>query len=196
MVSQDALGKALPRRWGKWSSSSTQPWWGLSGVLHLVLGSTIQERQGITGSRTMNGLKDVNLNTKITFSVWGWLSTGTGCPMQLSSLHLWRYCKPSWTQTWATCSRWLCCEQRVGADSLQRPSSLSDSVKCITVRIVVRNCIFLSFLPSHHSLHSLNVYVTLQTCIQRVWKLNYLNSGLGLGSEGLIDAPIIVKIEL
>lgn len=30
------------------------------------------------------------------------------CPVRLWSLHLWRWSKPSWTQSWAICSRWLC----------------------------------------------------------------------------------------
>ena len=43
-----------------------------------------------------------------TSSLWGWRSTGTGCPAGLWSLLLWRYSKPAWTRSCATCCRWPC----------------------------------------------------------------------------------------
>jgi len=41
-------------------------------------------------------------------SLWGWRSTGTGCPERLSILLLWRYSRPAWTRSCAACSRWPC----------------------------------------------------------------------------------------
>ena len=38
-----------------------------------------------------------------TSLLWGWQSTGTGCPERLWSLLLWRYSRPTWTPTCATC---------------------------------------------------------------------------------------------
>lgn len=39
----------------------------------------------------------------ITFSLRGWLSTGTGCPEWWRSLHPWSYSKAAWTESWAVC---------------------------------------------------------------------------------------------
>jgi len=41
-----------------------------------------------------------------TSSLWGWRSTGTGCPGGLWSLLLWRYSRPAWTRSSAACCRW------------------------------------------------------------------------------------------
>ena len=41
-------------------------------------------------------------------SLWGWQSTGTGCPGRLWSLLLWRYSRPTWTRSCAACSGWPC----------------------------------------------------------------------------------------
>ena len=51
---------------------------------------------------------------------WGWQSTGTGCPGRLWSLLLWRYSRPAWTRSCATCCRWPCFGRRVGLDDPQR----------------------------------------------------------------------------
>ena len=72
-----------------------------------------------------------------TFSLWGWLSTGTGCPGRLWILLLWRYSK--FTRMWscAACFRWPCFSRGVGLDDPQRslptPTILwfCDSVKFI-----------------------------------------------------------------
>lgn len=45
-----------------------------------------------------------HLNLQLFFVLWGWLNTGTGLPERLWSLHPWRYSKPNWTRSWATCS--------------------------------------------------------------------------------------------
>ena len=59
-------------------------------------------------------------------------STSTGYPHNLWSLHPWRYSKPDWVHSWATCQVCPCFDQGVGQDDLQRftPSSciLYDSV--------------------------------------------------------------------
>ena len=55
-----------------------------------------------------------------TSPLWGWWSTGTGCPGRLWSLLLWRYSRPSWTRSCAACYRWLCFGRGVGLDDSQR----------------------------------------------------------------------------
>ena len=40
-----------------------------------------------------------------TSSLWGWRSTGPGCPGRLWSLLLRRYSNPAWTRSCAACSR-------------------------------------------------------------------------------------------
>jgi len=58
-----------------------------------------------------------------TSSLWGWRSTGTGCPGRLWSLLLWRYSKPTWTWSCAACCRWPCFGRGVGLDDPQRSLS-------------------------------------------------------------------------
>jgi len=55
-----------------------------------------------------------------TSSLWGWWSPGTGCPVRLWSLLLWRYSRPAWTRSYADCCRCPCFGRRVGLDDPQR----------------------------------------------------------------------------
>ena len=55
-----------------------------------------------------------------TSLVWGWQSTGTGCPEGLWSLLRWRYSKPTWTRSCATCSTCPCFGRGGGLDDPQR----------------------------------------------------------------------------
>ena len=55
-----------------------------------------------------------------TSSLWGWWSTGTGCPGKLWSLPLWRYWRPTLRRYCAACCRWPCLGRRVGLDDPQR----------------------------------------------------------------------------
>ena len=55
-----------------------------------------------------------------TSSLWGWRGTGTGFPGRLWSLLLWRYSRPTWTRSYATCCRWPCFGRGVGLDDPQR----------------------------------------------------------------------------
>ena len=55
-----------------------------------------------------------------TSSLWGWRSTGTGCPGRLWSLLLWRCSRPSWPRSCAACSRWPCFGRGFGLDDPQR----------------------------------------------------------------------------
>ena len=55
-----------------------------------------------------------------TSSLWGWQSTGTGCPGRLWSLLLWRSSRTAWTRSCAACCRWPCFDRRVGLDDPQR----------------------------------------------------------------------------
>ena len=48
--------------------------------------------------------KKFYLNTRRISLMWGWQSTGTGCPERLWSL-LWRYSEPAWTLSCMTCCR-------------------------------------------------------------------------------------------
>ena len=53
-------------------------------------------------------------------SLWGWRSTGTGCPGRLWSLLLCRCSRPAWTMSCAACCRWPCFGRGVGLDDPQR----------------------------------------------------------------------------
>ena len=53
-------------------------------------------------------------------TLWGWRSTGTGCPVRLWSLLLWRYSRPTWTRSCAACCRWPGFGRRIGLDDPQR----------------------------------------------------------------------------
>ena len=53
-------------------------------------------------------------------SLWGWRSPGLGCPGRLWIFLLWRYSRPAWTRSCATCCRWPCFGRRVGLDDPQR----------------------------------------------------------------------------
>ena len=55
-----------------------------------------------------------------TSSLWGWRSTGTGCPGSLWILLLWRYSRPAWTWSCAACCRWPFFGRKVGLDDPQR----------------------------------------------------------------------------
>ena len=55
-----------------------------------------------------------------TSSLWGWRSTGTGCPGRLWSLLLWRYSRSTWTFSCPACCRWPCFCRGVGLDDPQR----------------------------------------------------------------------------
>lgn len=49
-----------------------------------------------------------------TFSLWGWQSTGTGCPKRLWSLYYWIYSEEAiWTQSWASSSGSPCLNRGV-----------------------------------------------------------------------------------
>ena len=53
-------------------------------------------------------------------SLWGWRSTGTGCPGRLWSLLLWRYSRSSWTRSSTAYCRWPCFGRGGGLDHPQR----------------------------------------------------------------------------
>ena len=55
-----------------------------------------------------------------TSSLWGWRSTGTGCPGRLWSLLLWRYSRPAWTRSCAACCMCPCFGRGIGLDDPQR----------------------------------------------------------------------------
>ena len=55
-----------------------------------------------------------------TSSLWGWQSTGIGCPEGLWILLLWRYSTPTWTRSCSACCRWPCFVRGVGLDDPQR----------------------------------------------------------------------------
>ena len=66
-----------------------------------------------------------------TSSLWGWRSTGTGCPEGLWILLFWRYSTLIWSQSCAACSRWPCFVREVGQHDHQRslrPLLFCDSV--------------------------------------------------------------------
>ena len=56
----------------------------------------------------------------VTSSLWGWWRTGTGCPVRLWSLLLWRYSRPDWTRSCAACCRCPCFGRGFGLDDPQR----------------------------------------------------------------------------
>ena len=59
-----------------------------------------------------------------TSSLWGWHSTGTGCPERLWSLLLWRYSRLTWRRSCAACCRWTSFGRGVGPDALPTPTIL------------------------------------------------------------------------
>ena len=76
---------------------------------------------------TRQGAKGTNRGTGSSIwtwgrisSLWGWQSTGTGCPGRSWNLLLWRYSRPTWTRSCAACCRWPCSSRRVGLDDPQR----------------------------------------------------------------------------
>ena len=79
-----------------------------------------------------------------TSSLWGWQSTGTGCPGRLWSLPLWRYSSPTRTWSCAACCRSPCFGRGVGLDDSQRslptPKILwyCDSVRFFPLPILVK----------------------------------------------------------
>ena len=66
-----------------------------------------------------------------TFLLWGWLSTGTGCPERFWSLLPWGYSKAIWIRSWATGSRWPCLSRRLDqmtSRGPRQPQPFCDSV--------------------------------------------------------------------
>jgi len=57
-------------------------------------------------------LKHQSLHLNKETLLWGQLSSGTGCPESLCSLHPSRYSKAVWTWSWASSLRWPCLSQR------------------------------------------------------------------------------------
>ena len=55
-----------------------------------------------------------------TSSLWGWQSTGTGCPGMLWSLLLWRYSRAAWTRSCAAYCRWPCFSRGIALEDPQR----------------------------------------------------------------------------
>ena len=64
--------------------------------------------------------KQTSQTYNTTSSLWGWRSTGTGCPGRLWSLLLWRYSRPAWTRSCAAYCRWSCFGRGFGLDDPQR----------------------------------------------------------------------------
>lgn len=58
-----------------------------------------------------------------TSALWEWLTSGTGCPERLQSLHPVGHSKATWTWSWATCS-----SRGIGLDDLQRSLPVSTIV--------------------------------------------------------------------
>ena len=87
-----------------------------------------------------------------TSSLWGWRSTGTGCPGRLWILLLWRYSRPAWTRSSTACCRWPCFDRRFGLDDPQRslptPTILwfSDSLSLKTERAKRHSIIKLTYI--------------------------------------------------
>ena len=96
--------------------------------------------QGATGTDWSRG-SSIWTGGRI-FSLWGWRSTGTGCPGRLWNLLLWRNSRPAWTRSCAVCCRWPCFGRAggVGLDDPQRslPTPIilwfCDSVILLVVR--------------------------------------------------------------
>ena len=55
-----------------------------------------------------------------TLLLWQWSNIGTDCPRRLWNLSSWRYSKTTWTQSWATSSKWQSLRMEAGPDDLQR----------------------------------------------------------------------------
>ena len=89
-----------------------------------------------------------------TSSLWGWRSTGTGCPGRLWSLLLRRCSRPSWTRSCAACCRWPCFGRGVGLDDPQRSLPtlnilwFCDILLGYYASILEKYC-FATFIPPH-----------------------------------------------
>lgn len=73
---------------------------------------------------------------KSFFPLWGWLSSGRGCPGRLWTLHPWRYSIPNWSKPWLICCNWCCFGQGIGLENTRNPSRAklySDFVKLIFI---------------------------------------------------------------
>jgi len=68
-----------------------------------------------------------------TSLLWGWWSTGTGCPEGLCSLLLWRYSRPTWTRSRAACSRWPCFGRGFWTDAQITPDDPQRSLPTPTI---------------------------------------------------------------
>ena len=62
---------------------------------------------------------------KTMFLQWGWLSTGTGCPERLWSLHPQRQSKDIWSWPWATCSGGPCLSRGLDQMTARDTSNLN-----------------------------------------------------------------------
>jgi len=96
--------------------------------------------QGATGTKWSIRSSSWTWRTSL---LWGWWSTGTGCPEGWWILLLWRYSKPAWTRSCAACSTWACFDRGLDqmiprgplqplpfCDSLIIPSLFPPSCEC------------------------------------------------------------------
>jgi len=102
------------RRWlGAWSKSPTRKGWGSLACLtwRSLRGDFINAYKCLEGGARLFSRSSL---------IWGWQSSGTGCPGGLWILLLWRYSKPARTRSCAACSGWPCFGRGVGLDDPQR----------------------------------------------------------------------------
>ena len=78
-----------------------------------------------------------------TSSLWGWWSTGTGCPGRLWSLLLWRSSRPAWTWSCAACCRRPCFGRGGGLDDPQRSLPTPTILWFCDSGLCVSNTVFL-----------------------------------------------------
>lgn len=90
----------------------------------------------VTGKGAMSLNENIRSSIKTcerTFLLWGWWSTGTGCPEKLWCLLLWRYTRPAWTLSCAIYCREPALAGGITRSASKIPSNPYDSMNSIGV---------------------------------------------------------------
>lgn len=101
-----------------WDTFPTFNFCWFCGLISVVSKMTTSEKK--TASKDL-GLFPSNMRKNFSQS----MSTGTGIPERLWSLLPWRYSKPIWMWSYATCSRWICFSRGAGLGDFKKSFPIS-----------------------------------------------------------------------